>query len=108
MTDLTNTEQKLLISMYRFFLERQPALSEYDARFIGNSDNVRDMFAPELPYEYVAELCWNLCRAGYILCDEGDNLANNIELSRKTIIYMEQRFSRNLHSIASFLCSLRK
>lgn len=103
MNDLTNEQKKLLVSMYKEVLCRQPALSMEKANYFRNSDEVRDMFLPELSSDYVSTLCWKLKSKGYISCEPGDDLANNICLEDRTIIYMKQRFPNGLKSVLKFL-----
>lgn len=96
MDDLTKEQQKILVSMYKEVLSRQPALSFDDANYFQNSDEVMRLFSPEQTSEHMSALCWKLKSKGYILCFPGDNLANDIELTDQTIIYMENKFKNNL------------
>lgn len=62
---------------------------------------------PDVSNEYIAEQCWKLKSRGYINCSPGDNLANNIEIEDKTIIYFENSFNRNMSAITNFLLKLK-
>lgn len=106
MDDLTKEQQKLLVSMYKEVLSRQPALSFEDSNYFEDSDHIRDLFFREETSDYVANICWNLESNGYIECDPGDDLANNVVLTNKTIIYMENRFKNGIKDIVTFLASL--
>lgn len=103
MDDLTNEQKYLLISMYKEFLNRQPALSTEEANLFQNSDEVKDLFMPQLSSDYVSSLCWKLKSKDYISCCKGDDLASDISLTDKTIIYMENRFKNGLKDILAFL-----
>ncbi len=103
MDDLTKEQKHLLVSMYKEFLSRQPALSSENANYFGDSDDIRNLFLPEASREHSSDLCWKLQKKGYISCYPGDNLANEISLSDKTIIYMENYFSNGLKSVIDFL-----
>lgn len=103
MNDLTNEQKYLLVSMYKEVLSRQPALSFGKANYFLNSDEVRDMFLPDDSSEYVSDLCWKLHRKGYLICQRGDNLANDIELTDDIVIYMENRFSNGIRDVIQFL-----
>lgn len=107
MNDLTNEQKYLLVSMYKEVLSRQPALSMEKANYFKDSDEVNDMFLPDLSSDYVSTLCWKLKSKGYISCTRGDDLANNIRLEDSTIIYMEHNFSNGLKSILSFLADIK-
>lgn len=107
MEDLTNEQWKLLVSMYKEVLSRQPALPYEKANSFVDSDEVMKLFCPESSSEHVASLCWALASHGYIVCLEGSNLANEIELTDKTIILMENRFKNGLKSVLEFLAQFK-
>lgn len=106
MDDLTNDQKFVLTSMYKHFLELQPGLSPEKANYFSNSNYVQENLAPQFSKEYVSNICWKLKSKEYISCSEGDNLASNIVLEDKTIIYMENRFKRNVATISSFLSAI--
>lgn len=103
MDDLTKEQKHLLVSMYKEVLSRQPALSMEQANHFENSDQLIELFSINASSDYVSELCWKLYSKGYIQCYPGDNLANHISLSDKTIVYMENRFKNGLKEVLSFL-----
>lgn len=107
MDNLTNEQKYLLVSMYKEVLSRQPALSMEKSNYFRDSDEVKDMFLPDLSSDYVSALCWKLKSKGYISCDRGDDLANNIRLEDSTIIYMEHRFSNGLKNVIKFLTDIK-
>lgn len=107
MDDLTKEQQRILVSMYKEVLSRQPALSFDRANYFYNSDEVRELFCPDETSDHVAGLCFKLSSKKYIVCDPGDDLANDIELTDRTIIYMENRFGNNIKKIVSFLLQLK-
>lgn len=107
MDDLTKEQKFLLVSMYKEVLSRQPALSFEKANYFRNSDEIRDLFLPDLSSSYVSDLCWKLQSKDYLICFPGDDLANLVRLSDKAIIVMENRFSNSLKSIVSFLLQLK-
>lgn len=101
--DLTNEQKRLLISMYKEVLNRQPALSMENANYFPDSNAVKELFLPELSSDYVSDLCWKLESKGYLCCYPGDDLANYISLTDETIIYMENRFKNGLKDVVAFL-----
>ncbi|MCI8592662.1 MAG: hypothetical protein HFI88_10045 [Lachnospiraceae bacterium] len=105
MEDLTKEQQKILVSMYKQFLSKQPALSPEDANYFGNSDDMRDQYLPTTSSDYVSDLFWSLYRKGYVYCTKGEDLANEISLTDKTIVYMENRFKNGFKEIAEFLAN---
>lgn len=107
MDDLTKEQQKLLVSMYKEVICRQPALTFDDANYFCNSNEVRDLFCPSENSEHISDLCWKLASKGYIICDRGDDLANDISLTDQTLICMETRFKNGLKSLISFLSQFK-
>lgn len=103
MEDLTKEQKYLLISMYKEVLNRQPALLIEEANFFEDSDIVQELILPDQSSDHVSDLCWKLKEKDYIHCTPGDNLANEIVLTDKTIIYMENRFKNSLKDITLFL-----
>ena len=107
MDDLTREQQKLLTSMYTEVLSRQPAVSFDEANYFANSDVVMEHFYPDSDSDHVSSLCWSLASAGYITCEPGEDLANEIKLTDKTIIYMENKFKNGLKSVLEFLAQFK-
>ena len=107
MDDLTREQQKLLTSMYKEVLSRQPAVSFDEANYFANSDVVMEHFYPDSDSDHVSSLCWSLASAGYIICEPGEDLANEIKLTDKTIIYMENKFKNGLKSVLEFLAQFK-
>lgn len=103
MDNLTNEQKHLLVSMYKEVISRQPALSMERANYFNNSDQLIELFSLDLSSDYVSELCWKLYSKGYIICYSGDDLANDISLSDKTIVYMENKFKHGLKDVLLFL-----
>ena len=103
MEDLTKEQKYLLLSMYKEVLNRKPALSMEKANYFEDSDVVQELILPDQSSDHVSDLCWKLKAKGYIHCNPGDDLANDIVLSDKTIIYMENRFKNGIKDIAMFL-----
>ena len=68
MDDLTKEQKYLLVSMYKEVLSRQPALTMEQANYFKDSDEVRELFLPDLSSDYVANLCWNLQSKEYVSC----------------------------------------
>ena len=107
MDDLTKEQQYLLLSMYKEVLSRQPALGLDDANYFSSSDEVRNLFSPDSSSDHIASQCWKLSEKGYLFCSRGDDLANDISLTDKTIIYMENRFSKKINAIIDFILKIK-
>lgn len=88
---------------YKEVLSRQPALSFDEANYFSDSDEVMTLFCADQTSEHVSQLCWKLKAKEYISCTPGDNLANSIELTDKTIIYMENHFKNGIKDVIDFL-----
>ena len=107
MDDLTKEQKHLLMAMYKEVLSRQPALSFEESNYFRDSDEIRELFLPELSSSYVSSLCWALHSKGYLTCYLGDDLANDVSLSDSAIIYMEQRFSNGFKSFVDVFSKLK-
>lgn len=103
MDDLTNEQKHLLVSMYKEVLSRKKTLPMEQARKLGDSDQLKDILGLNFSSNYMSDLCWKLYSKGYIICYRGDNLANDISLTDKTIVYMENRFKHGLKDVLTFL-----
>ena len=106
MDDLTKEQKHLFVSMYKEMLSRKHVLSLRESRHFENSDVIRDLFCPDKTSDDVSDLCWALKEKGYIDCYPGDELADEITICDRTIIYMENRFKNGLKDITAFLASL--
>jgi len=105
--DLTREQKHLIVSMYKEMLLRShQSMSLDEARRYDNSDIIKDLFCPSQTSEHVSDLCWALQSKGYIECYPGDELADEISITDKTIIYMENRCKNGLKDVLSFLASL--
>lgn len=107
MDDLTKVQKSLLAKMYKEYISNSKYLNHNVANYFDDSNNIKIKYLDDLDNEYVSEICWSLKSKGYITCTPGDNLANNIRLTDKTIIYFENRFKNNIIKLGKFINSLR-
>ena len=103
MNDLTNEQKHLLVAMYKEVLSRKSTVPMEQAYHFKDSDELIDLLSLDMSPDHVADLCWKLSSKGYITCYSGDDLAEAISLTDKTIIYMENRFKNGLKDVLSFL-----
>lgn len=107
MSDLTKEQKYLLTSMYKEVLSRHTHTDVVSANYFKDSLELNKSFLPQLPVDHISDICWQLKAKGYLNCHPGDNLANDIVLTDKTIVCMENRFSNNLKSVIEFLISIK-
>ena len=107
MDDLTKEQKYLLISMYQEIVSQREKSNNINANYFADSSEVKKMFLPNASIDQVSDICWRLKAKDYLNCSPGDNLANDIVLTEKTIICMENRFRNNLKSIIEFLISIK-
>jgi len=88
METMTKEAKDLLVRLYK---ERQRRAKNNikPVNYFGNSDELLALFGFNYDSDYMADLCWELNHIGYIHCALGDDLANDIELSRLGIAEME-------------------
>lgn len=99
MDDLTKEQKTVLCALYKKYLET-------GKNYFFNSDVLQSSLFPSFTRNSVSDICWALHRKNYLICQKGDNLANKIMLSDKTIIYMENRFKNGLKEVVSFISDL--
>jgi hypothetical protein len=104
--DLTKDQQFLLISLYKEYLSRQPALDPLSANYFEDSDSLISLLNLNYSSDYVAAMCLSLLDKGYIIGCKDDDSVSELGVSDDTIIYMENRFKKNLKELVSFLTSL--
>lgn len=107
MNDLTKEQKYLLTSMYKEVLSRHTTTDVVSANYFRDSLEINKTFLPNLPVDHISEICWRLKEKGYLNCHSGDNMANDIVLTDKTIICMENRFRNNLKSVIEFLIAIK-
>lgn len=101
---LTKDADKLLCILYKDYLSKEKmGLSKSNSSYFGDSDEITAKYLPEWHPEDTAEICWELHKAGYTLCSPGDDIANNVTLTREAIVYMENRFKNGLNEITDFI-----
>lgn len=106
MDDLTKDQKGLVIALYHEFLSRQPALTPDKANYFGSSEDIQANFLPSYDADYVSDICWKLYSLNYIECTPGDDCANDVRITDKVIIFMENTFKRNLKKIKEFANTL--
>ena len=107
MEDLTREQKDILKSMHHEVDIRQPVLTMEEANYFKDSDEVKELLSLEQSSDYVADLCWKLESKGYINCSRGDDLANDITLTDKTITYMENRVKNGAKKVIDVVSKLK-
>jgi hypothetical protein len=108
MDDLTKEQQLLLSEMYKDYLDLCDTLPSEKANNFGSSKDIKHKYLESSSDEYLTVLCSKLKSKGYITGMNYDNSVFNISLTDKTIIYFEQKFSRNIKSVLNFISALKK
>lgn len=106
MDDLTKDQQILLISIYKEYLSRQPALDPVQANYFEDSDSLISLLNLDFSPDYIADMCLSLLNKGYIIGYKDQDSVSELGVSDKTIIYMENRFKKELSKVIAFLVSL--
>lgn len=107
MDNITNDSKRVLLVLYKQYLERRKAgQSRSDASYFGDSENLQMELFKNDSVDDLSDYCWELSSAGYITCSPGDDLANNVTLTAETIIAMEQRFPNGVKQVLEALSGL--
>jgi len=101
---LTKDADKLLVLMYRRFLEaKKSGMSRANAKHMGGSDQIRELLLPANSREDVDELCFELSDAGYLDCAPGDDTIYDSKLTNAAIVLLENRFKDGIIGVLEFL-----
>lgn len=99
MDNLTKEQKFILCTLYKEYLKTKN-------NYFKDSDFLKDNFFQNYSYDDLSDICWKLHSKGYLICYEGDDKANDIQISDETIIYMENRFKNGLKEVLSFISNL--
>ena len=101
---LTKDADRLLVSLYRMYLEaRKAGESRADSKHIGGSEVIQAKLMPHEARDDVDELCRELSRADYLSCVFADDTIYDSYLTDAAIIVLENRFKDGLLSVLDFL-----
>jgi len=73
------------------------------AKYFGGSDDIHSSLLPKESFEDVDETCRELSRAKAAVVQYGDDVAIDVWISDKAIVYMENRFKNGLVGVFDFL-----
>lgn len=107
MDDLTKDQQFLLVSLYREYLNRQPALDPSSANYFVDSDSLIPLLGLGFSPEYVGDMCLALLNKGFICGGASEGSVDEFFIFDKTIIYMENRFKNSAKSVIDFLAKFK-
>lgn len=99
MDDLTKEQKTVLCTLYKEYLKTKD-------KYFFNSNYLIEHYFTNYNSDDMSDICWELCSAGYITCERGSDLANEINLSNKTVIFMENRFKNGVKEVVNFITSL--
>lgn len=105
--ELTRDSDALICLLYKNYCEsRSQGKSKSEANYFDDSNSIQETIIPKWDPENVADTCWELHRAGLLICQLGNDLANDVMLSDAGIIYMENRFKGKIKSILNYLINV--
>lgn len=105
---ITNEAKSLLKLLYAIYVSRRnEGKGRVEANFFSNSDFIKENYLKRMSSEDVADLCFELANAEYISFSEGDNIANNIQLTHAALVFCEQSFQNNLKELLAWVTALK-
>lgn len=105
-TEISRDADKLLCVLYKSFLEkRKIGASKSEAKHFDSSHNIHEQLLPSWLFDDVDDTCRELSRNGFLDCLWGDNIAYQVWLSDKAIVYMENRFKNGLTEVVNFVAN---
>jgi len=87
--------------------KRKSGEAKYDAKFMGSSELIHKTLMSEWKYEDVDETCRELTRAEYVECLFADDVAQEVVLTDKAIVYMENRFINGLTDVLEYMAKIK-
>lgn len=96
---------KLLYVLYRS--RREEGKGRLEASYIGSSDEIKQNYLNQMSFDDVSELCFELAEQGCITYSVGDDIASEICLTRKALVYCEQVFQRDTKNLIEWISSIK-
>ena len=105
---LTKDSEYLLCSLYKAYLQkRSDGIPKRRALMVDSSADIQREFFPNWSPEDVDATCRELDRAGFLNCLYADNIVYTAVLSDQAIIYMKNRFERNVNKIMDNIAKIK-
>lgn len=106
--DITEEAKSLLKLLYTLYLSRRAeGKGRTKANYFNDSESIQKDYLPSMAADDVTELCFELADAGCIIYCPGNNMANDISLSRDGLVYCEQAFKRNLKILLEWVSDIK-
>lgn len=97
----------LLCVLYREYLTRRAhGVPFAQSAHFRDDVSIREDFLPSWPLEDVTDFCGMLRDRGFLVFDEGDDRAIDVELTPEGISLMDDRFHRRVDQVVSYLDKL--
>lgn len=101
---LTKDSDALICALYKEYLQRRKdGTPKGDAKSFGGAKHIQDTIVPKWALGDVEETLWELERAGFLVCQPGDNTILLSFLDDPAIIYMENRFKDGLSEVLGYI-----
>lgn len=105
---LTKDADAMICVLYKNYLQRRKSgESKRSAKHFQGSEEIHAELMPKWSFEDVDETCRELSRAGFLDCLFADDVTEIADLSDTAIIYMENRFKKNLSSLIDYIGCLK-
>jgi len=107
-TLLTKDAEYLFCVLYREYKDRRAnGINKATAKFFGGSEDIYNSFFAEWNVEDIDETCRELDRCGFITCNYADDMAQDLFIEDKGIVYMENRFKNTTKELIDAISKLR-
>lgn len=105
---LTKDSDYLICSLYKSYIEkRSNGMSKLQASCTGSAEDIQKELFPNWSLEDVDATCRELDRAGMLQCFYADDMVYESTLSDQAIIYMENRFERNINTVMDYIAKIK-
>ena len=107
-SDITFEAQSLLKLIYALYRsKRNEGKGRTEANYFSSSDEIKRRYLNHMSSDDVADLFFELAFADYIAYTKGDDVANNIRLTYKALVFCENKFRRDMNDLLEWLSSIK-
>ncbi len=101
---MTKEASAFLAILYReYCARRKQGMSIEDSAQLGDDTSIQSSLTPKLLLDDVTHLCWQLNKCGILHAFPGDNRANDVSITDKGILFMQEQFPRGIKDALDWL-----
>ncbi|WP_281673249.1 hypothetical protein [Staphylococcus auricularis] len=108
MNDIRKKTEYVLKKIYKIYLERiKDGKTESESKYFGSCENLLDNYFLGFTFDELHDCINELSEKNYLKVEYGSNKPAEITLENNSIIYFENRYSKNVKSVLDDLSKLK-